>query len=120
MKNHDDNVYIKHILDDILKIEESFKSLSKSDFLNDECLIDATVRRIEIMGEAVKNISNEFKEKYNKIEWRKIAGMRDILIHAYFKVDLEAVWIVVKKDIPLLKENILNIKRDLENKNQNG
>ncbi|MHA2128220.1 MAG: HepT-like ribonuclease domain-containing protein [Promethearchaeota archaeon] len=63
-------------------------------------LQDSVIRRIEIIGEAIKNIPNEFKEKYNQIPWREIIRMRDILIHQYFGVDLNLTWQVVDRDLP--------------------
>jgi len=67
------------------------------------------LRRLEIIGEAVKNIPDDFRAKYPDIPWRQIAGMRDILIHAYFGVELRRVWKVVKEDLPELKLKILKI-----------
>ena len=106
MKHHKNLPYLKHILDSIADIEGSVKNLSKEEFKRSKDIKDATVRRIEIIGEAVKNISKEFKQKYPEIEWVKIAGARDIMIHAYFNIDLDIVWDIVKKDIPDLKEKI--------------
>jgi uncharacterized protein with HEPN domain len=70
-------------------------------------LIDATVRRIEIIGEAVKNISEEYKNKHPKINWKQIAGTRDVLIHAYFRVDMELIWDIIQSDLKKLKTEIL-------------
>ena len=69
------------------------------------------IRRLEIIGEAVKNIPDDFKQAHEEIEWRKIAGMRDMLIHEYFGVDLELVWGTVKEILPELRREIekLNI-----------
>ena len=104
--SHDDLPYIKHILDAINDIELSIKNLSKEEFKKSRDTKDATVRRIEVIGEAVKNISKWTKNKYPDIEWKKIAGTRDIMIHAYFNVDLDITWDIVKKDLPDLKKKI--------------
>ena len=77
---------------------------------------DAVIRRIEVIGEAVKNIPAELKEKYPDIPWKRIAGMRDILIHGYFSVDLNLTWKVAKDEIADLKKKILKIKSELDRK----
>lgn len=113
MTKKSDLIFVEHILGSINDIGDSIKNLSKNDFIESRDLKDATIRRIEIIGEAVKNISENTKKKYTKIEWKKIVGTRDRLVHHYFGVDLDVVWQIVKHDIPDLKIKVLKIKRDL-------
>ena len=107
--NKNDNIYLGHILKSINNIERSTKNLSKREFENNEDITDATLKRIEIIGEAVKNLPISFKNKYPYVLWKEIAGMRDKLIHHYFNVDLSRVWIAIKEEIPTLKKQIQEI-----------
>lgn len=109
----DEMLFIEDILENISLIENSIKNLSKDEFIKDKMVIDATIRRLEVIGGAVKNISEKTKRKYPEIEWRKIAGTRDTIIHAYFNVNLDITWNIIKKDILNLKIEILKIKKDL-------
>jgi len=111
-----DIAYIEHILNAIKDIKNSTKDLSFEDFANSKDSKDACIRRLEIIGEAVKNLSLEIKNKYSKIEWKQIAGTRDRIIHAYFDVDLGVVWGIIKIDLPILDKELLNIKSSLEKK----
>ena len=113
MTKHEDLPYIKHILDAIKDIEESVKKTSKEDFPDDKDIRDANIKRLEIIGEAVKNISNKLKEEHKEVEWKKIAGTRDKIIHGYFGVDLEIVWNIIKDDLPVLEKKMQKIKKDL-------
>ena len=105
----DPQVFLTHILESIGWIEKETKDLSKDKFVQDVPTHDAVIRRLEIIGEAVKNLPTDFKKKYPDIAWKKIAGLRDKLIHGYFGIDLELVWEIVNKDIPPLKEQIEKI-----------
>ncbi len=104
-----DLVYLNHILNSIKRIEEYTENMDKRDFLSNHLVQDGTIRQIEIIGEATKNLSKDFREKYSQVPWSDIAGMRDRLIHHYFGVDLQAIWRTVKIDIPDFKDNILAI-----------
>lgn len=110
----DPKIFIEHILECIERIEQYTKGVTKVEFLNSPQLQDAVIRRIEVIGEAVKNIPIETKDRYPNISWKRVAGMRDILIHEYFGVDLELTWKVAKEEILELKRKILEVKKDLE------
>jgi len=107
----DINLFIDDILENINLIEKSTKKLSKTKFKEDKDIVDATLRRLEVIGEAVKNLPHSFTKKFPDIPWRGIAGFRDVLIHAYFGVSLDRVWNIIKKDLFDLKKKISGLKR---------
>lgn len=106
----DNGVLLKHALAAIEEIEKFTKSVSWEDFLKNTEKQAAVERQLEIIGEAVKNLSEEFKTKYQEIPWRDIGGMRDNLIHEYFGIDLKVVWKTIHEDLPSFKKQIENIK----------
>ncbi len=106
MSKKDPIIFLKHILESIETIEKYSKNLSEKTFLKSSEKQDSIVRRLEIIGEAVKNLPEEFKIEHPDIEWNKIMGTRNILIHHYFGIDLEIVWDTVVKSLPEFKKKI--------------
>jgi uncharacterized protein with HEPN domain/predicted nucleotidyltransferase len=102
----DNRLFVQDILDSITKIEAYTQDLSQNDFFQNSQAQDAVVRRLEIIGEAVKNLPRDFRLKFPDVPWQKIAGMRDVLIHGYFGVDLNRVWQVIEQDLPDLKRRV--------------
>jgi len=109
----DPRVHITFILECIELIEKYTKDKTIESFNTNTQLQDAIVRRIELIGEAVKNVPQEIKDKHQEIPWARIMGMRNILIHDYLGIDLPTTWQVASKEIPILKEKILKIKQEL-------
>ena len=104
--------YLLHILDAIKNIEEFTQECSKEKFDKAKIIQDSVIRNLEIIGEAAKHVPASIRKKYASIEWKRIAGMRDILVHEYFGVDMDRVWQVLKVRLPELKEEINNILRN--------
>jgi uncharacterized protein with HEPN domain len=103
-----DQVYLQHILDALLKIE-SYISVGQEEFLKASHWQDAVIRELEIIGEAAKRISKILRSQFPKIPWRKMTGLRDVLIHDYMGVDILSVWEITQQDLPDLKNQIQNI-----------
>ncbi|MBS3086150.1 DUF86 domain-containing protein [Candidatus Pacearchaeota archaeon] len=106
----DINLFIQDILENIKDIESFSKGLNKEKFENDKLKQNAVIRSLEIIGEATKNIPDSFRKRYPKIPWRKIAGFRDILSHAYFGVSMDRIWNIIEIDLQKLKKEISKIK----------
>lgn len=105
----DNLIYINHIYDCIMKIECYTESISLEEFLKNSLIQDGVIRNFEIIGEATKKLSADFRLKNSAIEWKKIAGMRDKLIHDYIGVDLWALWAVITDILPQLRKQIKDI-----------
>lgn len=100
-------VYLRDILESIRKIEMYKSRLNEITFKKDELVQDGIIRNLEIIGEAVKKMPDSLKQGSSRLDWRKIAGLRDVLIHGYFTVDLDIVWDIVQNKVPELKEEVL-------------
>lgn len=104
--DRDYKIFLEHIVESINYVQDFLKGVEKDEFDSSIKLQDAVVRRIEIIGEAAKNLTEDFKIENPQIPWRKMAGMRDNLIHEYFGVDTEEVWKTANEDLPELKKEI--------------
>ena len=102
----DELVYLEDIVDCCRKIERYTAGLSFDDFREDEKTIDSVNRNLEIIGEASKYVTAGTRQRMPTLEWSRMIGLRDVLIHNYPGVDLEVVWDVIKKRLPLLKSTL--------------
>lgn len=101
----DDRVYLLHIRDSIVRIE-AYTARGRDAFFAETMVQDAVIRNLEIIGEAVKNLSADLRAGHPEVPWPRIAGMRDVLIHDYFGVRLETVWNAVALRLPALKRQV--------------
>lgn len=108
----DDKFYLNHIIESMTYIE-SYITGGKDEFFKSRLIQDAVMRNLEIIGEAVKKVSMNTRNQHEDIPWREMAGLRDVLIHEYFGVDLRTVWGVVEKELPRLKPQIEDIIKEL-------
>lgn len=109
----EDKVFLRHILDEIDFLIDETEGINFEEFMKNEVLKRACSRSIEIIGEAAKNLSAEFKERNRDIEWKKISGLRDKIIHYYFGVNWDIVWDVIENKLPELKEKIEDIIEEI-------
>ena len=107
-------LYIKDILQNMSDAEDFISGMSYDEFTNDKKTLNAVLRSIEVIGEATKNIPDDIRNLYPDVPWKEMAGMRDKVIHFYFGVDKEVIWVVVKERIPVLKPVISQLLREIE------
>lgn len=118
MKKRDYRDYLRDIADAVSDIGAFTKGLSCAAFLNDKKTINAVIRSVEIIGEAAKKLPPSLKNKHTSVPWKKMAGMRDKLIHEYFGTDLGILWQTVKKDIPALKSAMKRVSDEIDAEDQ--
>lgn len=109
MSNRDDHILLADIMVAIEKTQRYTAGYDKDRFLADERTIDAVVRNLEIVGEAVRQLSDAFKQDHEKIPWHQMAGLRNRIVHDYFGLDLDIIWHVVANDLPALKLQLLSL-----------
>ena len=114
MDNEKNKFRLQHVVECVEKIEKITRNLSYGHYLEDWIKQDAIFRNIEIIGEAITHVEDELKNKYPDVAWIQAKGMRNFLIHEYFKVDHDAVWETFNNDLPQLKFQILGILNDIK------
>lgn len=107
-----DAVYLQHILEAIAKIE-SYVAVGHDVFMSTSHWQDAVIRQFEIIGEATKALSEGLRASHPDIPWRRVTGLRDVLIHHYFNVDLLALWDLTQTELPIFKKHIISILKEL-------
>lgn len=100
---------LEDIIESMTRIDSYTDNMDYDNFHQNQLVVDAVIRNLEIIGEASKNVPEEIRNKYNKIPWRKMISLRNILIHEYFGVDDSIVWEIIKTDLPGVKPFIIKV-----------
>jgi uncharacterized protein with HEPN domain len=103
MKKKDDATRLGHVFDAICRIEEYTRGVDKTAFGNNGMMQDAVMRQIEIIGEASRNISDEFQEAHPELPWLQMRGIRNKIVHDYLEINQDVIWDTVQNDLPMLK-----------------
>lgn len=107
----DEGLYLEDILDATRSIEQFLKHVSKADFLESDLLQSAVLQKLSVIGEAASKVSKQLKSRYPDVQWKKMIGARNVLIHMYFAADWDVIWKTAKNDIPVLNERIDSVLR---------
>ena len=113
MSKRDLRLFLTDMLEAIEKIERYTQGLTLEELWENDLVADAVVRNLEIIGEAARHVPEEFRERYPGINWRQVVGLRNVVIHEYFDVDLEIVWTIVQERLPELKRVVHQMLKEL-------
>ncbi|AFH38438.1 HepT-like ribonuclease domain-containing protein [Thermus thermophilus] len=114
MSKRDARLLLQDMLESLEKIERYTAGLTFERFAQDDRTVDAVVRNLEVIGEAARQIPSEVRERYPEVPWRRVIGLRNVVVHEYFAVDVEIVWTVVRQSLPELKEALRRMMAELE------
>lgn len=109
----DPTIFVRHMLESIFRIEDYIAGIDRRIFLEQKGIQDSVIRRLEVLGEAAKNLPEDVRAAHPEVPWKKIVGMRDILIHGYFGVDLNLVWKVATEELAALRTHLEQMLKDL-------
>lgn len=108
-EKRDIGLYLEDIFESIKQIQEYTDGIEEDGFYTNQLIQDGVARRFAIIGEAVKHVPEYYREKHPETEWKSIAGMRNILVHEYFEVNLKRVWNTIQEDLPSFKKQIKSL-----------
>lgn len=120
MKQRSPALYMEDIVDAMTKIERYIEEVDFAGFTQNEMIVDAVIRNLEIIGEAARNIDEDIRDNYPEIPWRRIIGLRNIVIHGYFGVDLENIWKIITENIPETQPAIRRVLDDIRQEEGNA
>ncbi len=106
-------LFIEDIIEAINKIGQYTKNLNYSEFRENELVVDAVIRNLEVIGEASTHIPENLREKHSNLPWKRIIGLRNIAIHGYFKIELSMIWAIITKNLPETKDIIIELKKEV-------
>lgn len=118
MKKRSYRMFVEDILEAMDKIERYIKGLSYETFAENEMIVDAVIRNLEIIGEASRNIPEAVREKYPDIPWKRMIGLRNIAIHEYFGVDLGIIWEIIIRNLPETKPMVTEMLKGFVEKKE--
>jgi uncharacterized protein with HEPN domain len=114
MSKRSPGLLVEDIWESIEKIERYTKGMTEDEFQSDDKTTDAVVRNLEIIGEAAGRLPKDFVDQYSEIDWVKIVGLRNRIVHEYFGVDLQIIWQIIKSDLPGFKASLEGIRSEIE------